>query len=317
MDTFLPKKDGNGNDSPHRINFINTTITGLTIMLQKMLLNSKLQSSSFFGKKDAKFDILFESYLKPKDIVEISCKKNIKLFLTELIQKSGCEVEILISTFLLFRRILTFNSSLTLNIKNFRPLLFIAFNISQKNIDDIGLLLSEYSSIWQLLSKEQKPVKLKKWCQLESNFLTKINWKVNISQKDYHQLNNEIRLSMAETFKQPEQQSQKPRTAKKPRTAQKPITAQKPRTPQKPIVQERHTPIEPVNIPTVMCMYQIPVMIVYPTFPITIGHKQDNHKRKYEEVCERSSNNFIKRRVYKKEEFTEEPLLFNSYIKTY
>ena len=299
MDTFLPKKDDNGNDSPQRINFINMTITGLTIMLQKMLLNSKLQSSSFFKKKDTQFDILFESYLKPKDIVEISCKKNIRLFLTELIQKSGCEVEILISTFLLFRRILTFNSSLTLNIKNFRPLLFIAFNISQKNIDDIGLLLSEYSSLWQLLSKEQQPVKLKKWCQLESNFLTKINWKVNISQKDYHQLNNEIRLSMGETFKQPEQQSQKPRT------------------PQKPIEQERNTPIEPVNIPTVMCMYQIPVMIVHPTIITGIVHKQGHHKRKYEEVSKRSSNNSIRRRVYRKEEFMEEPLPFNKYIKTY
>ena len=291
MDTFLPKKDDNGNDSPQRINFINMTITGLTIMLQKMLLNSKLQPSSFFEKKDTQFDILFESYLKPENIIKISCKKNIKLFLIELIQKSGCEVEILISTFLLFRRILTFNSSLTLNIKNFRPLLFIAFNISQKNIDDIGLLLSEYSSLWQLLSKEQQPVKLKKWCQLESNFLTKINWKVNISQKDYHQLNNEIRLSVGETFKQPEQQSQKPRTPQK--------------------------PIEPVNIPTVMCIYQIPVMIVHPTIITGIVHKQGHHKRKYEEVFKRSSNNSIRRRVYRKEEFMEEPLPFNRYIKTY
>ena len=106
--------------------------------IQAMLLKSKLESIENNMRENCKtsestFNISFKPYLEDCRIPYIpcvSCKKEIIIFLRKILEETKCKIEIVISMFLLFKKILEKNKqTIKLEIDNLKPLLFISFYI--------------------------------------------------------------------------------------------------------------------------------------------------------------------------------------------
>tara|TARA_Y200000002_G_scaffold370429_1_gene365906 strand:+ start:1077 stop:1838 length:762 start_codon:yes stop_codon:yes gene_type:complete len=169
--------------------------------IQAMLLKSKLESIENHMKGNCKtrestFNISFKPYLDDCRIPYIpcvSCKKEIIIFLRKILEETKCEIEIVISMFLLFKRILEKNKQfIELEIDNLKPLLFVSFYISKKVVDNDSMNYSKYIYLWEKLSPEHELLSFTTFAGLEMNFLKKIQWNVNISENTFYLFQYEL-----------------------------------------------------------------------------------------------------------------------------
>lgn len=198
MSNYLPQKV-----NPMLVMLKDDILRVLASHIQAMLLTSKLglpikhdKDSCIDICTDNQFNIMFKQNLNHERtpyIPCVSCKEEIVTFLHKLLEKTECEIEIVISMLLLFKRILEKNKqTLKLEIDNLKPLLFISFYISQKVIDDISIKHSEYVSIWKEVSPEHELISVVEFSKIEKHFLENIQWKVNISETTFYLFEYEL-----------------------------------------------------------------------------------------------------------------------------
>ena len=166
----------------------------LSSHIQATLLKNKFEPHILHDEITTEFDVMFKPNLHSERtpyIPLISCKKEIFDFIKKMLIFTKCEIEIVISMFILFKRILQ-KETLELTILNCKSLLFLSFYISQKVIDDISILDSEFYRLWPILSSEHVIITMSTFSKMEKKYLNIIDWDVNVSENEFYSFNYEL-----------------------------------------------------------------------------------------------------------------------------